>query len=416
MKIVVSGYYGFGNAGDEAILEVMLRDLRALRPNVQAVVLSGDPEATMARFGVEAVPRLDLRAIVRALRGADLFISGGGSLLQDATGWGSVPYYAGLMWLAARLGVPVFVYAQGIGPLRRPMLRVLAGRAVRLAAAVTVRDRLSYELLRELGVDPGRMSVKADPVFSLAVDTIPNGGGGASGGEAGGGDTGDGKAGGGEPGGTHAAARIGARAAVPTRNRPLIGVSLRPLPGRGGVEANDALVEAVAAALQPRLVEWDAYAVLLPLHEPSDGPVLDKLRRKLAAAGAGSRILERPEHGVAGGPASGLGAARWVELFSQLDLCLTMRLHGMIFAACGGTPVVALSDDPKLAAHVDELGLDRGTCLVSPKSSLLTMLGAALDEAWRQREALRGTLKETVPELAERARLTAARAVELVAR
>lgn len=416
MKIVVSGYYGFGNAGDEAILEVMLRDLRALRPNVQAVVLSGDPEATMARFGVEAVPRLDLRAIVRALRGADLFISGGGSLLQDATGWGSVPYYAGLMWLAARLGVPVFVYAQGIGPLRRPVLQALAGRAVRLAAAVTVRDRLSYELLQQLGVDPGRMSVTADPVFGLAVDTIPNGGGGASGGEAGGGDTGDGKAGGGEPGGTHAAARIGARAAVPTRNRPLIGVSLRPLPGRGGVEANDALVEAVAAALQPRLVEWDAYAVLLPLHEPSDGPVLDKLRRKLAAAGAGSRILERPEHGVAGGPASGLGAARWVELFSQLDLCLTMRLHGMIFAACGGTPFVALSDDPKLAAHVDELGLDRSTFLVSPEPSLTPTLGAALDAAWQRREALRGTLKETVPELAERARLTAARAVELVER
>ncbi len=89
MKIVVSGYYGFGNAGDEAILEAMLRDVRALAPAVRVVVLSGDPADTSARFGVEAVPRMNPGAVMRALRGADLFLSGGGSLLQDATGWGA---------------------------------------------------------------------------------------------------------------------------------------------------------------------------------------------------------------------------------------------------------------------------------------------------------------------------------------
>ena len=97
MKIVISGYFGFGNAGDEAILEAMLVDLRAARPDVHPVVLSGDPLTTAARFDVEAVPRLCLGAVRRALRDAALFISGGGSLLQDVTGWGSVPYYAGLI-------------------------------------------------------------------------------------------------------------------------------------------------------------------------------------------------------------------------------------------------------------------------------------------------------------------------------
>jgi len=96
VKIVISGYYGFGNAGDEAILEAMVRDLRALAPGARLVVLSADPAATAARCGVEAVPRMHLPSVLGALRGADLFISGGGSLLQDATSWRSVPYYAGI--------------------------------------------------------------------------------------------------------------------------------------------------------------------------------------------------------------------------------------------------------------------------------------------------------------------------------
>ncbi len=230
LKVVISGYFGFDNAGDEAILEAMLAELRALRPDVRPVVLSGDPPATEARFDVEAVPRLSVPAVLRALRGASLFISGGGSLLQDATGWGSVPYYAGLMRLAGHMGVPVFVYAQGIGPLRRRPLRALAQRALVAAAEITVRDRQSYETLRKMGVPEDKNDCHRGPGVwvgprrrrSSRDRTLEKGG--------------------------LCSAWPSCKLPFEHRaRRSLIGIALRPLPSRS--ELAVAVAEAVAAAL-----------------------------------------------------------------------------------------------------------------------------------------------------------------------
>jgi len=367
LKVVISGYYGFGNAGDEAILEAILSDLRSVRPKIRAVVLSGDPPATAARFGVEAVPRWNLPAVVRALRGAALFISGGGSLLQDVTGWGSVPYYAGLIYLARLMGVPVFVYAQGLGPLRRRPLQALARWALNAAAEVTLRDRLSYQLARRLGVDDRKLAVTADPVFGLAARAVSAG----------------------------------------PESAPVVGVALRPDPG-GDAAMDEAVSEAVAAALAPRLAGWNARVVLLPLHPGRDGSVLRLVGAKLEDLGLGQRI-------VAWAPSRGAGCAAmsardWMLLFSRLDVCVTMRLHALIFAACAGVPFVALSGDPKVAAHVDELGLPRGLCLAQPPSSP-EQLGAMLDGVWEKRAVFRSLLRERSEALAARARETALRAL-----
>ena len=80
---------------------------------------------------------------------------------------------------------------------------------------------------------------------------------------------------------------------------PIIGVSLRPLPGSRRGDADDAIVESVAAVLKPRLSRWNAYVLPLPLYGASDGPVLDRLRRALGET-AGDRILE-----WSAGPTSG---------------------------------------------------------------------------------------------------------------
>lgn len=407
MKVVISGYYGFGNAGDEAILEAIVAELRALRPDIQPVVLSEHPAATAARLGVEAIPRMNVTAVVRALRGASLFISGGGSLLQDATGWGSVPYYTGLMHVARWMGVPVFVYAQGVGPLRRRALQVLTRRALNAAAEVTVRDRSSYEFLRRLGVDQRKLSVTADPVFSLAVWQDGARSSGRSRAEA------ARRAAGTRPG-TDARRELeagGEESGVTSLSAwkgPVVGVALRPHPGgRPAVDA--AVVDAVAAAVGSRLERWDAHVALLPLHPASDGPLLQRLYQRLEYIGLGHRVLHWPA--VPSVPARALAARDWLALFARLDVCLTMRLHGLIFSACAGTPCIAVSDDPKLAAHVDELGLPRGLCLVSQVPPSGDQLGARLDEVWEKRVVLRSLLRERAEALAGRARVTAERAL-----
>lgn len=112
-RLVISGYYGFRNSGDEAVLKSILTALEEAASQagvtVKPVVLSAEPEWTTRQYGVEAVPRMKLAAVRQALRDSDGLISGGGSLLQDATGLGSIPYYLGIMEMARWAGKPAFV-------------------------------------------------------------------------------------------------------------------------------------------------------------------------------------------------------------------------------------------------------------------------------------------------------------------
>ena len=124
-RIVVSGYYGSKNAGDEAMLAAMLEVLGDLDPKLHITVISADPEDTRKRHGVDAVSWLGLPAIIRELRQADLLISGGGSLLQNVTSRRSLYYYMGIIFLAFMAGLKVMLYAQGIGPIRGHLPRRL---------------------------------------------------------------------------------------------------------------------------------------------------------------------------------------------------------------------------------------------------------------------------------------------------
>ena len=170
--ILLSGYYGYNNIGDEAVLGGILAGLREELPEFTPVVLSGDPESTRRMHDVAAIPRMKLGAITAALQEAALFISGGGSLLQDVTSKRSPLYYLGVLWLAHRAGVPAMVLAQGLGPLNHPLNRLLARRILDGTRAITVRDAVSAEFLAGLGVSKPPIEVTADPSFLLQADRL----------------------------------------------------------------------------------------------------------------------------------------------------------------------------------------------------------------------------------------------------
>jgi polysaccharide pyruvyl transferase CsaB len=160
VKVVVSGYYGFANTGDEAILLAITRELRALGHAV--TVLSGDPAQTSSTYGVRAVPRMNPLALLGALSGADALLSGGGGLLQDKTSGRTLTYYLALIRFARLLGKRVAVFNQSIGPLS-------AGGEARVAAALRgvraiVRDTGSQALLARLGVNA---QLGGDPALLL---------------------------------------------------------------------------------------------------------------------------------------------------------------------------------------------------------------------------------------------------------
>ena len=166
MRVVVSGYVGYGNTGDEAVLAGMLASLRGEAKQLDVTVLSGNPVDTEGTHRVRAIRRGNLLAVARALRGADGLISGGGSLLQDRTSPRPVAYYSGLMQLARVMGIPYVIYAQGLGPLTYAPNRVLAAMALRGAAYVSLRDDASIALARRLGVRRP-IDLVADPALAL---------------------------------------------------------------------------------------------------------------------------------------------------------------------------------------------------------------------------------------------------------
>jgi polysaccharide pyruvyl transferase CsaB len=160
-KIVISGYYGKGNAGDEALL---LSLLQMLPSQFKPLVLSGNPQQTSDRYQVTSYYNRSIPEILKALSQAEYFIWGGGSLMQDVTSLASPIYYAGLMALAQQQGLKTIAWAQGIGPLNSPLTRWITKTVLKRCVAVSVRDEASALLLQQWGLNP---LIAPDPVWVL---------------------------------------------------------------------------------------------------------------------------------------------------------------------------------------------------------------------------------------------------------
>ncbi len=163
--VVISGYYGFGNMGDETLLDTIAGNLAETCPGVKIAALTRRPGKDTVRHGIRCVGRTDIVDIYRTLKGAKLLISGGGTLFQDGTSRRSLWYYAGIIRLAKRLGTRVFVYANGIGPILDEKNRKTTAQVVGIADCVTVRDPDAKEELVRLGVDGSKVEVTADPAL-----------------------------------------------------------------------------------------------------------------------------------------------------------------------------------------------------------------------------------------------------------
>jgi polysaccharide pyruvyl transferase WcaK-like protein len=169
-RIGISGSYGGLNLGDEAILESIVRQLRASIP-AKITVFTRDSEDTLSRHDVNnavvihQMTRDEARTEVEKL---DLLILGGGGILYDR----DVELYLREVALANEAGVPVVVYAISAGPLNEPASRKLIAKHLNHAVAITVRDRQSQKLLEEAGVEK-EIATTADPAVLLTPDPLP---------------------------------------------------------------------------------------------------------------------------------------------------------------------------------------------------------------------------------------------------
>ncbi|MDJ0511734.1 MAG: polysaccharide pyruvyl transferase CsaB [Crocosphaera sp.] len=166
MRAVISGYYGQGNGGDEALLMTLLQMLPS---QVEPIVLSANPQKTQKQYGVKAYGNRSGLAILEAIKTSNIFIWGGGSLMQDVTSLKSPIYYAGLMALAQKKGLKTIAWAQGIGPLNNPFTRWLTHQVLLGCNEVSVRDYKSAELVSKWHINP---LIAPDPVWALNAKSV----------------------------------------------------------------------------------------------------------------------------------------------------------------------------------------------------------------------------------------------------
>ena len=161
-----SGYYGQGNYGDDLTLRSLADGLHRLLPDVRLRALTARPRQAERAYGVSCAGAFRPVALHRALRRCGTLVSGGGTLLQDATSARSLWYYTHVLFYAAAHGAGTVLYGCGVGPLLRDGSRERVRRAARQASLICLRDPESLRLLTSLAGD-GKAVLSADPVWPL---------------------------------------------------------------------------------------------------------------------------------------------------------------------------------------------------------------------------------------------------------
>ncbi len=378
-QVLIAGYYGFGNLGDEAILVGIVRRLKEGWPGARLRVTHGGFSPVLP--DVEPVPWNDLPALVEAAHTADLIVLGGGGIFFDYWAFeadsvltrrmGGVTYYATFPLLATLLRKPLAIWAVGVGPFRSEAARRLTRLSFLQADYASVRDPDSAAVLAELGIEADRVTVAADPAFDL------------------------------EPVSRQRVEQILRREGVPF-GRPLLGVALRQWDV--GVDP-EVWVTAVAAALDRFVVAHDLTAIFIPFQQVP-GHLTDDRQAALEVAAR----MSCPDRVVM--LAGNYSPEEVAGLLAQCDLVVGMRLHSVVLAAVAGTPAVCLVYDPKVRAAARRLGLEEYAVEIANLNAE-NLLGL-LEAAWTARAELRDRVRAAARELREAAAANARRVAALM--
>jgi polysaccharide pyruvyl transferase CsaB len=342
------------NAGDAAILEAMVAQIREIDRGADIRVVSASPPGTLAPHGVAEVRYDDIPAVVAAAASADLMILGGGGLFYDYWGFpadqlltpdhAGLSFYAGFALLATVFGKPFAIYATSVGPLRTDEGRRFTRAIFEQADVITVRDRQSESVLIGLGVDRERVTVAPDPAYALGA--VP-------------------------------ATRID-EILGPAPGSPLLGVAIREW--SIGVDA-EAWPRELARSLDHFVDRQGGGVVFVPFHKTvgdvSDVAIAERVV-ELMKHREGTRVLS-PDH----------TPQELSGVIGRCDLLAGMRLHSIIFARTHAVPFVAISYDPKVSGALDGELANLSIPLAQMSTARLDSL---LEEAWSRRDALRNAM------------------------
>jgi len=298
MKLLLAGYFGCGNLGDEAILEALIGNIKTNIQNANITVISGDPSSTKDCYHVDAIDRFSFLGLIRAIRNCDALILGGGGLLQDITSRKSLLYYLSLVWIAKFFKKKTILLGQGIGPIKsRSLLRA----ALKHVDLITVRDDGSLKELLDIKVKAKKIALTADISFLLNVP---------------------------EKSRVKDLMRL---EGIQRCRTNLIGVSLRsPVKDENLNEK----IKLLASEFDRLIRDKDCQLVFLVFKHPDD---LEITRLVMKSMQHHSHIVLRQ-----------CKPSDMLAIISELDALIGMRLHSLIFSSMAKVPAFGLSYDPKV--------------------------------------------------------------------
>ncbi|MBE6991152.1 MAG: polysaccharide pyruvyl transferase CsaB [Ruminococcaceae bacterium] len=306
--VLICGAYGKGNAGDDAILEAIVAEMRSIDPDIPIYVLSRTPEATSVFYRVRSCHTFNVPGFLRIMRKTRLYLSGGGSLIQDVTSTRSLMYYLFSLKCAKKLGNKTIMYGCGIGPVSIQKNRKKAKKIINNCAdIITLRENSSLDELRSMGVNKPEIILSADPALTLspASDSAVE-------------------------------SYLVSNGLDP--NGSFICFALRPWQGF------EEKIPCFANAADYAFEKYGLIPVFLPIEPGRDIPAAQKV---LSGMNSDGYILQRPANG-----------SMAVGVMSRMKVLVSMRLHALIFAAGSGIPLVGVVYDPKVSAFLEYINRD----------------------------------------------------------
>lgn len=353
--ILISGYHGFANSGDEALLFAILNTLRKKKPELEFTVLSKKPEETSEVYNVNSISRYNPFKIRREMKNAKMLLFGGGSLLQDVTSSKSILYYLAIIRLAQKCKIKTMLYANGIGPITAKRNRKLAAKILNSVDLITLRDDKSDEELKSLGVTKPDIIITADPAFTIDTQNTSSG------------------------------RFLTNIAGVPDSTKLCI-VSVRSWKNSSPYFKSD-----LAKLCDYMIENHGIYPLFLPMQYPEDTEISKAV---MALMKNPSYIISRE-----------LSVPEVFSVLSEAEILIGMRLHSLIYATTLAIPALPICYDPKISAFMESLNQpDRVDVESFDYAKAERLLSTIILEKDKRREDLKKTnaiLRETAEKNAE---------------
>lgn len=299
-NLFIFGYYGFQNTGDEAILQAMIDQIKENIPHANLTVLSYKARETMEKYNIKAISRNKYSDLIQAIKQSDIVISGGGSILQDATSARSLIYYLSIIYIAKKMGKKVMFYGNGFGPITKSFNKKLVKHIINKVDVITVRDEQSKAEMISLGITRD-IIVTADVTFSYKKLTDEQ------------------------------SDQILINEQIDLEKNK-IGISVREW-------KNQEKYKYIIAEIGDYLINKGYEIIFIPMQYPRDYIVSEEIAGMMKKT---PKVLEEK-----------YSPKELISFMSRLHLMIGMRLHSLIFSTIAGTPIVGIEYDTKINNFIE---------------------------------------------------------------